>query len=425
MRKLIRYLKSNFFDYLFVGGIILISDDSFMFGSGADNVATMVKYVFLLCISLYCIFKYKLSQKQLYYIFTVAFLIISSAILSFSFFSGGLIILFLTIIIAIETTNRYSLLNFSRIFVDVIGGLNLYSLIIWLLVSFHIFELQTVENVAGVKLLSSYFCQFFPGSIPGFLRASSIFREPGMYMIFICMSYALEVYILRRNINWFKLIVYIVSILSTFSTAGYIILGILYFISIITSNKKNTISRLIVPGCVLVAAILFIKNNGIAEFVFGKISQGEDSASYLGRVSSIIIPLNMIFDSPLWGCGISDFKELYIHTSQLIYNTSIDPDGMATNTILNLAAIFGLPLCIIILNGIYRFSMISELSYLKKLVLFMCIILLFSNESAPYSIPLYWIVFYGFFPYGNLPTRAKLGNKFEKLRYKHVYLCRK
>lgn len=369
-----------------------------MFGTGADPKMTMVKYLFLLIVSSFSLFKYKLSKKQINVIAVIALLILASAFLSFSFLSGGLLILLLTIILAITTTNKYTLSDFCKLFVDLILALNIYSTIIWILVSLHIIEPSVVENVIGVELLSSHFCQFFSGSIPGFFRASSIFREPGMYMIFISMSYAFEVFILRRTIGWFKLIVYLISILSTFSTAGFIIFGILYIVSIMSSKRKNHLRSKVIPICAMLAIVVFIKNNDIAQFVFGKFSSGENSASYLGRVSSIMIPLTMIFHSPIWGCGITNFKILYIQTGSIIYHTTINPDSLATNTILNLAAIFGLPFCMVIMYGIYKFSMRPLIPRSQKLILLLCILLMFSNESAPYSIPFYWLAFYGFFP---------------------------
>lgn len=396
MKGYLLNIKKHLLDLLLLASLIIISDDSFLFGTSNIASVNVIKYSFIIAMSILFFLRYKLHRGQVILFMICVGLIFLSALLSLSFFSGGLLILTCTLLIAITTTNKYTLSGFGFNFSELVFIINLYSIVIWLLLTLHFIEPNSIRNSIGVIVQNFAGCNFFSGSIPGFYRSASFFREPGMYMIFICISYIFEIFFLSRKVGFFRLIVYVISLLSTFSTAGFIVFGLIYILNLCKKNNHFSLRELVIPIILLLGVILFINANGIGEFVFGKFERGEDSVSYLGRISSISIPLDMIIQSPIWGCGIADFKDIYISTGLKLYHIYINPDGLSTNTILNIGAIFGIPLCIIMIYGLYKFSQKAKCSRISKLFVFIAILMLFSNEAAVYSLPFYWLVFYGY-----------------------------
>lgn len=396
MKNFLHKIKTHQYDLIFLMSLIYISDDTFLFGTSDIAGIEMVKYIYIIIIAFILLLKFRLNKSQKSLVIVSIALILISALMSFSLFSGGLLILICTIIIAVCTTNKFNIFEFGTLFSTLIYIINIYSLCIWLIVSLHFAEAHPISNKIGALMQTYCGCMFFSGSIPGFYRNSSIFREPGMYMIFICIAYIFDTFTLSKRIGLFKLIIYVLSLLSTFSTAGFIIFGLLFSVNLLQKSIKFFLTRSIIPIVLITAVIVFVNSNGIGAYIFGKFDKGEQSASYLGRESSITIPLHIIACSPIYGCGIKDFKSEYIDIGQKLYHTDINPDGLSTNTILNIGAIFGLPLCAIMVFGIYKFSQISTYRKITKLIIFIAILMMFSNESAMYSLPFYWLVFYGY-----------------------------
>lgn len=396
MKKFLHKIKTHQYDLLFLMSLIYISDDTFLFGTSDIAGIEIVKYIFITVVALVLLFKFRLNKSQKSLVIVSIALILFSALMSFSLLSGGLLILICTIIIAINTTNKFNIFGFGNLFSTLIFIINIYSIFIWLIVSLHFVEVHPISNKIGAMMQTYCGCMFFSGSIPGFYRNSSIFREPGMYMIFICIAYIFDAFILSKRIGLFKLIIYILSLLSTFSTAGFIIFGLLFSVNLLQKGIKYFLTRSIIPIVLITAVIVFVNSNGIGAYIFGKFDKGEQSASYLGRESSITIPLYIIAYSPISGCGIKDFKNEYRDIGQKLYHTDINPDGLSTNTILNIGAIFGLPLCVIMVFGIYKFSQIAMCKKITQVIIFITILMMFSNESAMYSLPFYWLVFYGY-----------------------------
>lgn len=390
--SILKRLKYNKVLYLLIFSLILISDDTFLFGtSGLPGIETF-KYAYLFIITCILAFHCKLSHTQLCYIALFLVLFNLSSIFNGSGISGGPFLLCCVITCGYAISNILSLKGFSRIFSDIIYVINIYSMLVWAMAIIGIAPLSMSENVAGAPILKSFGCIFFDYKIA--LRNSAIFREPGMYMIFISFAYILEAFVLKKNVTGNRLLVYCISIFSTFSTAGYIIFFLLYLISIL--NLKNFSWKKILSTIIIVAVIIFLMGTDYSEIVFGKLEKGEESASYLGRISSITIPLEMIWTHPILGCGISDFSDLYRSIAIRQYGIDIKPEGMATNTILNASSVFGIWFGIFLLWGFWKFSQKLRLSKILKLAIYICFILALSNEVIMYSTFTYWFIGYGF-----------------------------
>ena len=105
----------------------------------------------------------------------------------------------------------------------------------------------------------------------------------------------------------------------------------------------------------------------------------------------------MALESPLGGCGTENFRNIYIQYGKELFHTYIDPQGLATNAILNASAVFGLWFGVFILIGFWKLSKrLSSGNAIGCLLTFLCVIMTFSNESMQYSLIFYLLIFYGY-----------------------------
>jgi hypothetical protein len=196
------------------------------------------------------------------------------------------------------------------------------------------------------------------------------------------------------------------------STAGIIIFGILSLIHFreFVKFKWSSITMVLV----LVLGIYFLMNNEVfSEKLFGKLDSSNEDWSAVARLMSVIVPLSISIAHPLFGCGVKGFEVEYVSYSQQLFHISSDPFGSATNTVLNMAAIFGMWFGIWALFEMYSFVKKYKSGVFEYLLLFLALILIFSNENVMYNIILYIIIFYG---HRKLANKRNIGNRINSVQ---------
>ena len=393
--NIIQKLKTDLFVYILVFSLIIISDDCYWFSTSGNHLLFNIKLIFTFFLPVLLYYKgARLSEKQFIFIFFAGLLLSLSSLISYSSL-GGVSILLCIILSSLLLTRKYEFYFLSSIYSHVIMIIMIYSLVLWVLLSFSLIEPTMLENKAEAIIQSYGGCIFFEGSFGG-VRNSAIFREPGMFMIFICLGYYFDVFIRQRILSKYQILLYFLSMASTFSTAGFIVFSILYVLSIFNKSFKG--KRLILPLFLLLGAIIIcFSSEVIYNNVFGKLnSSSSEVGSSLSRVSSIFVPLNIMFDNLFLGVGTGPFRDVYIDKAYSLYHTFLDPAGEGTNTFFNAGALFGVWLFFLIIFGFYKFSSKSSAKLVIKFGLFLCLLLIFSNESMVYSILPYILVFYGY-----------------------------
>lgn len=154
-------------------------------------------------------------------------------------------------------------------------------------------------------------------------------------------------------------------------------------------NKKHNKIIYIVVLAIVVSLVL--ASEFMNSMVFHKFSESEDNASLLARISSVLIPSSIFLDNPLLGCGFANFEKEYMDHSIKLYRLNIGTSN-STNTIFNTFAVLGVIPGSFLLFSLYKFSNKIRKA---KLLLFVGLLLMFSNESMFYSIILYIILLYG------------------------------
>jgi hypothetical protein len=180
------------------------------------------------------------------------------------------------------------------------------------------------------------------------LKNSGIFGEGGVYQYFVNVALIINIFFHRQTrLFSFANMVFIISVLTTFSTAGYLSLGlILAFIGIEMSFKRN-IFRVLAIISPLIAYLLF------STVVYDKLFN-EDSMAFkistTRRMLDTEVDLNVIKDFPFMGIGIGN-NELWQQ-----YSNERGGGSSSSNGIMNYMAKFGLIGFIITLYPFFRFN---------------------------------------------------------------------
>lgn len=397
LRGITRKVWTYKWSYLLVFLLAFLSDDSYWAASSGNSTLSVARYG--LVVLLPVIFMVFLSVNVGKDINGLLVLIIVGVFIA-SILSGsgigGPIMLFFSLLSAALIVTKIELANFSERFCDVVVVMIIYSFTLQMLIMFGLMVPSMRDNVAGVSQSILGGCVFHSSYFGLIMRNSCFFREPGVFMVYICMAYMLDIWMNKKSLSLGRQLLYFLGVFSTMSTAGIAIWAVLFMINALRKGSFK-ISNILPMLIVAVVAYFIFSNEIIYGNVFGKLERGTDSGSVLGRLSSISIPFKMTIESPLWGWGTENFRDVYIKYGHQLYHTDIDPQGLATNAILNASAVFGLWFGIFIVIGFWKLSKrLAAGNKLGCLLTFASILMSFSNESMQYSLIFYLLIFYGY-----------------------------
>lgn len=396
IRKLFSEIWKYKWIYLLIFCISFVSDDSYWVATSGNQILSMCRYVFaaLLPVVLVVFFHVTLSKKTADLVIVISFLLFVVSLLSGSGLGGPIMLVF-TIVAAAMVATKIQVNILAERFCDVIILLILYSFAIQMMLLTGVIQGRLGENVGNSTLTIYGGCIYFNSYFGLIQRNSCFFREPGVFMVYICVAYLLDIWTNNKGLNLRRQLIFFIGILSTMSTAGIIIWGVLFMTNVLCRKVISTRSILAIATIGVLVSFVF-QNEVIYGNFFAKLDRGTESASVLGRLSSVSIPLKMTFDSPIWGCGTEKFREFYMRCSEELFHETIDPQSMATNSILNASAVFGLWYGIFLIFGLYNFSKrMARRSLIGVLLTFVSLLMIFSNESMQYSLILYILIFYG------------------------------
>lgn len=227
----------------------------------------------------------------------------------------------------------------------------------------------------------------------GILRNYGIFWEPGAFAVFLCIALWSELFFQKTNIK--RVVLYVLTIISTFSTLG-ILCSFVLVIAYLLHNKsinKTVRNLVILMFFVAILWVAFFGERFIYE-VFGKIASMNDSATT--RWNSFYYVGELFLSAPFLGVGISDFLAF----------SDVNLSGMATFTFMNCLAMHGI-FGLIPIVGVIRFFTKIETSYLSKAVLLLFVGMLFATQAFEQVSFFYTLAFSGFMTMAS-PKRAEV-----------------
>ena len=386
-----QYLKDKY-DYLLIALFIFFSDATFWCTSSNVSFLADVRFYFDLALPviMFILLKGKVAKTTITPVIIIGFVLMLASLVSGSF-SGGPIVLVLVMFSASMIVQYYSFERFAYLFDNFITALCVYSLFLYFLVVAGVVSGNSVSNAVGVPVIQLGGLIFFGNDIV--IRLSSIFREPGVFMIYINLAYMFNI-MLDRRISTLRLAVYIMAIIATVSTAGIIIFALLSLIYFRKSAGLN-MSFVFYIALIGLGAYFLMSNEALFDKFFGKLDSDYEGGTTIARISSLVIPFYIAINNPLVGCGIDHFKDQYIAYGNQIFHLYLDPQGSGTNTLMNMAAMFGIWFGLWALYELFKLTKRYGKRPLAILLLLLSLLFMFSNENMTYNVIFYIIIYYG------------------------------
>lgn len=244
--------------------------------------------------------------------------------------------------------------------------------------------LPKIENERGYEL---YFALLTNVPLLGH-RNYGIFREPGVYSIYLCSALAFLIFNFdfsdkKRTIAFFvSAASLVVSLLSTRSTTGYFCLILVLVASIFRRFPNERFRWIWIGGLAasaLVGAIVGIRN--FSE-IFGKLFTANESLS--SRAYAPVYNLTLFLRSPLVGNGANKYIVLFGEATYLGNPIS------NTDTFIGFLASYGLFVGLIFFGGFYQgcLEMVDSSKTVNKLpfiLVFLTMLILFETENVAFS----------------------------------------
>jgi O-antigen ligase len=379
--------------------VFFISDDTFTFGTNPNIIFILSKYIayFFILILLFQKVKLKvfiLPSKAVLTLYFIIFAVVTTIFLNFQI-SGGYIYQIWIALLAFLITQYIPQKDLVNTYLKFLYFISLVSIIVFIIAMFlpsllTIFPISVNENDASFYNLG--ICLVFND---GEVRNTGIFREPGVFMIYLTIGVLFELFI-KEKINNRYLFVFLTALFLTLSTAAYIILGLVCFAYLFRANSRSNFkNKLLIMGVAVVAIIVIALSPNIYSKLFDKI--GKDSineGSSLARGASVLVNLNIFVDNPVGGVGIKDFPSSFETYSLKLFSLALSSENN-TNTITTIFAVYGIVLGIIfifmVINLVNKFSK----SIIISALLFLVFMMLFSNEDLRYSLMTFVLLFWG------------------------------
>lgn len=338
------------FGILFLTISFLISNDI------VSNTVTIGLWLsILLVLSYLC--KGRLNRKVFTITIILAIFMFLTTVICHENFSVYLKILF-SFIVAAMYVSVFSLREFASSFVKVMRFFNIVSLIGYLL---HIaapglFNLFLVQNAVGVRY-SNWVCyiQYYGTGINA-MRNYGFAWEPGAFATCICLAMFLELLVLKSEINYKHLGLYLVTVITTFSTTGIVASIVLCLYAVISSTQierrvKRKITIACIVGLIIILPFSDVFFDTTTNSTFGKLinyfnNGAAKSSSTSVRVYAVTKALDAFIKKPIFGWGYDGLRNA-------IYEFTF---GMNTCTFINWFAVYGLFFGGIMMTGISRFS---------------------------------------------------------------------
>lgn len=384
---------------LLVFFIIFISNDTFYFGTNINNDICSIPRYFSILVCVILIIKAIKSY---------AFKLRKLALLLFTFVS-----LYLVACIANHDTVTYTGIYLVYILLAFLISITVSFRDFWRYFEKFVFFLAIISIITEVvayvfpKIISSMPVSYNVNNVPffyfvvggldlrtlgtSFIRAGSIFWEPGVWAVYLNLSLFIYIFI-YKDPKLSRIIVYSLSVLLTFSTAGYFVLAyVILGFFLYKNDKKNKIPFILIIGIAMLSLLAF-DSSGLFDAVFGKI-QNTNEGTTMARIGSVIVSFDMMKSNPLLGIGMSHLVEIF--RSRMIAIMGV-PSNDYTNGFLYCYVAYGIPFGLLSTLGFSLFSKNIQISHhsfrLYTIILF---IVLFFAEHLNSPLP-YIMLFYGY-----------------------------
>ena len=369
--------------------LIYTSDDTMLFGTYGTSTYFTIKYIALVALTLFLLIKKtRVTKKSLTLLVILVFLFFFSAIVS-GWFKIGFVYNLILLLAGLVYASGYPLSFFKEAFCKIMTFLSLYALIIYFVNLFApgvLSVFPVMYNTSGNEFRNAIFSISFYSLQ---LRNFGLFREPGVFMIYLNTALFFEWFSEKASTK--RLFLYILTLLTTVSTAGFLIGAIIFAGgALYRKQTKNVIIAL--PLVILAYYVLTQEDSIYGILLLGKVSDGGSGTAFV-RMASFLIPMRLFTEYPL-GTGPDLFNQLFPIFSASMYGEAFDGD-LATATLFKMLAVYGIL--------VFTFYFGAFISFIKKCykntylrwLFFIVLFLALGNEDMRVSLLFNMMVAYG------------------------------
>ena len=167
-------------------------------------------------------------------------------------------------------------------------------------------------------------------ALPGLeYRNGGIYWEPGMYQVYLTFALLFYLYNDKYSNRFFIIGYLIISIISTFSITGYLVIVIILALYTLKNNKGYFIKILMV--CAFVVCLIFV-----FPYLTDSLTTKATTGSYDTRSNDLFFAFSLFLKSPIFGTGLGS------NTYAQAYMSSFGEARQSSNGMTNLLINFGL-----------------------------------------------------------------------------------
>ncbi len=333
-RKVILHIKKV--DILVFVILLLTSQSTIFFGTNNNNLYIRIGELITIVCFAYLLVKAGGKVRSIDWIKTTVLIIpiVFSMILN-NDFQFNHVWAILAIIGALLFSYYATLTQFAKSLSKCVSILSIISLLIMVLSLSIPAVLRFVPKTINLSNYSYY--NFILGVVPvdystDIYRNYGIFREPGVFQFYICLAALFEI-CYQQSINKKRIIIFAITLLTTFSTTGYISAILILALMLFEDHKiKKVYKYLLILFVIIITTYLVFCTNIMdssatdSYSVFGKLhgikeifSKGHIlNSSLVMRVGSILVNANLFINNWMFGLALNNLYDLYIPTSNAL-----------------------------------------------------------------------------------------------------------
>jgi len=276
--------------------------------------------------------------------------------------------------------------KFINIYTDVLVVYSAFSLVMYaigLIFPDFIFSLPVSFNDAGTEYRHLYI-YFYQGIDAWNFRNAGLFWEAGAFQVFVSLALLFEFFYLptsRKSL--IRKSILVVTIASTASTVGILVLAILFAVKVLTSRSLHSLVLLLAFGVSLFTLDIF---NSLLWDKFN-----DENISGVDRISGQLADIKIFLSEPVTGVGFSEyirFFETIAYSLGAFVPTS-------TNSFTGLLALNGLLYSLLLFLPMFSFFVFSRPKIGERFAMLAVFVLLLSSQGLFNQILFLSILFYG------------------------------
>lgn len=379
--SIVGYRHRKLYVFVLFGLIFLTS--GFGVPASIGGTATLVGCLALALLLLFCHTRMSVNMNLLAIVLLFILNILITTIYHGDEFKQFLIYaIYVVIAFIVSQTLRT---DFNVLYVKLFYFLSVFSLAmvgIYLIFPAIVRLLPTISNEYGLTAYTALFSTITTFGNMAFPRNQGLFWEPGAYQTFVNIAVAIVLFSKTfENKRTKYLLVFAVTIFSTFSTTGYIVfcgLLLIYCLNEIFGAKSTNKALKYIVILMLLMIVFFVAYSMLPDDIrfqlFGKLgSYFENKNQYSStsvRVDAFETAISNFFEHPLLGCGTG------IDTTG-----SGETEGLMTCTPVNYFAFYGLFVGLVCNLGLFMYAKALSGKTMLGCAVFVCLSLAMISEN--------------------------------------------